>query len=388
MKRLCKYLASFLVLSACTEEPSGFGTGSYGGDPGGTADESSTASGVGGESAKSSVLDDRILDYNAALRTASLKLVRTLPPLSQIRRVQNADDKKAAYELEVDSLLDDPRFAGRMVKFWRDTLRQGGSQELDFSPVFVARVSVEGRPFTDIFTATQGTCPSFSDGAFVDGDCDNGVEVHSGVLTNPGSMKQFYSNMAFRRVRWMQEVFMCQKFPAESTKDPQKIEGKDYISPWSFESISNSPIDFRDTQSVVCANCHATMNHIAPLFANFDENGMWTSQSQVNTPVLPDPIKSEMSHWLNGGEKTAWRFGIEANDLPALGAAIADDPLVSDCVVTRLWNMVMSKEDVVNDLATIPPSVLDPLVKKYESSGMDVKETLRFMFKHEDFVNF
>jgi hypothetical protein len=328
------------------------------------------------------------LDYSAALRSASLKLVRSLPPLNQIRRVQNAEDKKTAYELEVDMLLDDPRFSGRMVKFWRDVLRQGGSLDLDAAPVFVARVSVEGRPFTDVFTATQGTCPSFSDGVFVDGDCTNGVDVHSGILTNPGSMKQFYSNMAFRRVRWVQEVFMCQKFPAESAKDPQQLDGKDYISPWPLETVSDFPINFRDTQSVVCANCHTTMNHIAPLFANFDVNGVWSNQSQVNTPILPDPIKSEMSHWLKEGEKTAWRFGIEANDLPSLGSAIADDPLVADCVVTRLWNMVMSKEDVVNDLATIPPSVLNPLVEKYESTGMDVKETLRFMFKHEDFVNF
>lgn len=130
------------------------------------------------------------------------------------------------------------------------------------------------------------------------------------------------------------------------------------------------------------------MNHIAPLFANFDADGMWMNQSQVNTPTLPDPVKSEIGHWLVDGEKTSWRFGVQTPDLPSLGAAIADDPIVSDCITTRLWNMVMSKEDVVNDLAVVPPTILDPLVKKYEETGMNVKETLRFMFKHEDFVNF
>jgi hypothetical protein len=389
MKRLCKLLAFLSIFVACAEQPSGFGTGNQGGEANDVGSNvSSTTSGLGGNDAEKTALDDRNLDYNEALRTASLKTIRSLPTLDQIRRVQNATDKKTAYELEVDLMLDDPRFTPRMIKFWRDVLRQGGSQEMDSAPVFIAKVSIEGKPFTDVFTSTQGTCPSFADGNFVEADCNNNVAVHAGILTNPGSMKQFYSNMAFRRVRWIQEVFMCQKFPAESIDKPTQIDGKDYISPWSFESISNSPINFRDTQSVICANCHTTMNHIAPLFANFDSNGMWMDQSQVNTPILPDPVKTQTDHWLSNGEKTSWRFGIETTNLPALGAAIADDPIVADCVTTRLWNMVMSKEDVVNDLATIPPPVLDPLVKKYEETGMNIKDTLRFMLKHEDFVNF
>jgi len=389
MKRLSLFFVCFFAFLSCAKEPSGFETGDGGGGTNFVSSNvNSTSSGIGGSTPDKTALDDRVLDYNEALRTASLKLVRSLPTLDQIRTIQNAEDKKTAYELLIDSMLDDPRFSSKMVKFWRDTLRQGGSQEMDASPVFIAKISIEGKPFTDIFTATQGTCPSFTDGNFIDGDCNNNVPIHAGILTNPGSMKQFYSNMAFRRVRWVQEVFMCQKFPAESSNNPSQIDDKDYISPWPFESISNSPIDFRDTQSVICANCHTTMNHIAPLFANFDANGMWTNQSQVNTPTLPDPVKSETGHWLVDGEKTSWRFGVQAPDLPSLGAAIADDPIVSDCITTRLWNMVMSKEDVVNDLAIVPPTVLDPLVKKYEETGMNVKETLRFMFKHEDFVNF
>ena len=388
-KILCTYLASLVIHAGCAENPSAFGTEGFQGGASAAAGSTVASSGSsGGDETKTTVLDKRRLDYNEALRTASLKVLRVLPTLEQIRRVQNAEDKKAEYEASVDSMLEDPRFKARMVKFWRDAMRQGGSDLLDHSPVLAARVSTSGAPFTDVFTATQNTCPTFADGNFLDGDCNNGVAVHAGVLTNPGSMKQFYSNMAFRRVRWVQEVFMCQKFPAEASEKPAVVDGKDYTSPWKFESISDSPINFRDTQSVVCANCHTTMNHIAPLLANFDSEGMWTGSSEVFTPVLPDPVKTDMNHWLSPGEKTSWRFGVEAADLPALGAAIADDPGMADCVTTRLWNLVMSKEDVVNDLATIPPTVLDPLVEKFESTGMDVKETLRFMLKHDDFVNF
>jgi hypothetical protein len=382
-------IAFFLSLIGC-EAPAGLNDST---DPDGfggqnSSKASSTGAGLGGEAPNKTVLDDRTLDYNEALRTASLKLMRALPDLATIRRVQNATDQKSEYEAEVDKMLEDPRFRARMVKFWRDTMRQGGSELMDHSPVLAARISVDGSPFVDVFTATTGTCPTFENGEFVDDECENGVPVHAGVLTNPGSMKQFYSNMAFRRVRWIQEVFACQKFPAEVTEKPTIIDGKDYVSPWPFESVSNSPINFQDTQSVVCANCHTTMNHIAPLFANFDSDGVWMGESSVSTPVLPQPITTEVNHWLATGEKTAWRFGVEADDLPALGAAMADDPIVADCITTRLWNMVMSKEDVVNDLATVPSEVLDPLVEKFESTGMNVKETLRFMLKHDDFVNF
>ena len=42
----------------------------------------------------------------------------------------------------------------------------------------------------------------------------------AGVLTDPAVMRQFYSNMAFRRVRWVQETFACTKFPAEVSTEP------------------------------------------------------------------------------------------------------------------------------------------------------------------------
>ena len=41
-------------------------------------------------------------------------------------------------------------------------------------------------------------------------------------------------------------------------------------------------------------------------------------------------------------------------DVPSLGAAIAADPDVQKCAVTRDWNYAMSRGDIVNDLATVP----------------------------------
>ncbi|WP_170319592.1 DUF1549 domain-containing protein [Polyangium spumosum] len=341
------------------------------------------------------VLDDRVTSYTEALRTASLKLVRNLPTLQQIKNVENATDQRAAYEAEIDAMLADQRFTSRMIKWWQDTMRQGGGAQdgkpsRNTAPVFATRVMVEERPYTDLFTATTNTCPTY-DGAtntFTDGDCNNGVGAHAGVLTNPGVMMQFYGNMAFRRVRWVQEIFVCTKFPAEYAAEPTTVKGADYTGPWPFESVATSPIDFQDTSSVVCANCHVTLNRVAPLFANFDMNGQWANNSQVETPTVPDPQQTVLSHWLRDGESTAWRFGEPVADLPALGQAMAKDPDVHDCAVARMYNFAMSKEDIVSDLATVPPEVLKPYVDDFLANGMNLKKTLRTILLSEDFTKF
>src|SRR5262249_1200226 len=153
-----------------------------------------------------------------------------------------------------------------------------------------------------------------------------------------------YSPMAFRRVRWVQEIFVCTKFPAEYSDAPVHMGSADYTSPWDFGTVGKDPINFQDTSSVICANCHTTINHLAPLFGNFEDSGLVEGSMQVMTPTAPDPVKTELSHWLKAGEKTAWRHGQEVSDIPALGEAIANDPDVAECAVARMWNFAMSKE--------------------------------------------
>jgi len=338
---------------------------------------------------QTTVLDQRVLSYPDALRTASLKLTDKLPTLQNIRDLEKAEDPKAAYHTAIDAMFESNEFKRRMLRWSRDLFRQGGSA-LDTAPAFLARIVVEGRPLADLFTASTGNCPTF-DGdanAFVDGECQNGAPVQAGVLTNPGSMKQFYSSMAFRRVRWVQEVFACSKYPAEYSDNPVEKGAGQFSSPWAFESIANAPIGFQDTSAVVCANCHTTMNHLAPLFGNFDKDGMWKGDFQVQTPTTPDPQKTQLSHWLAEGETTAWRFGKPVKDLAELGQAMAADPEVKSCMVARLWNLTMSKEDIVTDLATVPTSVVQPYIDQLETNGGNLKETLKTMFKSEDFTRF
>src|SRR5690606_15079958 len=109
----------------------------------------------------------------------------------------------------------------------------------------------------------------------------------------------------------------------------------------------------------------------------FDMNGQWQNTSQVMTPTVPDPLKTELSHWLVPGETTAWRFGEPVADLQGLGQAMANDQDVKDCAVARMYNFAMSKEDIVTDLATVPPEVLAPYVEQFMANGLNLKKTLR-----------
>lgn len=399
MKRIWIFsLLAVLGASACSSQaPTSL-------DPGNNNNSGTNGGEVGGSTTgdfneppvvPKTVLDDRVLSYPDALRTATLKLARNLPTLQEIKTLTSAVDQRAMYEQQIDALLADPRFAQRMIKWWQDTLRQGGGAvdnkpSRNTAPVFATRLMVEDRPYTDLFTATTNTCPTYdaATNTFADGECNNGVATHAGVLTNPGFMMQFYGNMAFRRVRAVQEVFACTKFPAEYAAEPQQVNGADYTGPWPFASIAKSPIDFQDTSSVVCANCHVTINRVAPLFANFDANGQWMNTSQVMTPTVPDPLPTEMAHWLNPGETTAWRLGTPVADLPELGKAMAADPAITECAVARMYNFAMSKEDIVSDLATVPLDVIQPYIDDFNSNGMSLKKTLRTILLSDDFVKF
>lgn len=342
-------------------------------------------------------LAEREYDYNAALRTAALRLTGKLPTLAEIKAIADAGDlaaQKVVYESFVRSYLDTPDFARQMVAFWRDTFKMGETAMLDTAPVFAAQITVEDRPFAEILTATTGTCPTFdaAAGTFAAADCDNGVTTHAGVLSNPGVMAHFYSNMAFRRVRWVQEAFACTAFPAETSGEAQDLGGAQaYVSPWPFMSIAGpgngGTVDFHDTSAVVCANCHATMNHFAPLFANFDEQGQLQDSIQVRSPNEGAPL-ALLSDWLPAGEPTAWRYGVPAADLPALGAAMAADPLVAECAVARVWNWALGKGDIVDTLSTVPSEVIASHVAAFAASGYTLKDAILAVYTSDDFVKF
>jgi hypothetical protein len=379
-------LALALALGACGE------TGKDDGSAGGGEDAGPVDDGDEWDDK----LEERVVDYNAALRIAALRLTGDLPTLEQIKQVQTAGDESeqaAAYRDLLEVYMADVRFPRQMFLFWRDTLKMGDAPELDSAAAFAAQLTVEERPYTDLLTATSGTCPTFDEatGTFTPADCQNGVPAHAGLLTHPGAMQHFFSSLAFRRVRWVQEVFDCTAYPVE-IGEPQDVGGASlYNGVWPFESVGSPAtgglVDFQDAKSVVCANCHQTMNHMAPLFAYFDAAGQYQTAISVTVPADGTPA-ARMEDWLAPGETTAWRYGVEAADLPALGAAMAADPTVAECGVARAWNWAMGKSDIVDTLTVIPSDVIAAQVDAFKAGGFNYKALLLDVFTSDDFVRF
>lgn len=370
-------------------------TSGVGGAGTGGAGTGGAGGGAGGDKPTGTVLDKRVVDYNEALRTASFKLVGNAPTLQQMLDLKGAAQKDQAYAALVDQMLMDTRFAARMIAFWQNTMRMGGAASgtkpsRDTAPTFAARIVFEGRPYTDLFTATQHTCPTFDGKVFVDGECPNGP-ITAGVLTDPGAQSQYFGNLAFRRNRFYQETFACRKQPAELSATPIPMGAGSYTSPWPFQSIAGTDnggrIDFHDVSSAICANCHSTANHRAPLFANYDADGRYQATIQVEVPVAGLPL-AVMTDWLPAGEGTAWKIGVPAADIGQLGAAMAADEEVLSCAVKRMWNYAMSKGDIVIDAADVPDSVIAPFFTDFKAHNYDLREVLRSMLVSPDFVRF
>lgn len=339
------------------------------------------------------LLQERDVDYSAALRKAALRLTGDLPTLAEVKFLADAGDPKQAYEALIGQYLEDPRFARQMNVFWRDTLKMGDSPMLESAAMFAAQVVVEDRSYLDLLTATAGTCPTFDveTNAYVPADCDNNVPVHAGLLSHPGVHAHFMSNMAFRRARWVQETFACTAFPAEIV-EAQDVGGAAlYTAPWPFDSISGltngGTVDFLDVSAVACANCHATINHFAPLLGNFDADGMWSADIQVTNPTEGLPTTA-LTDWLPAGEPTAWRYGFPAADLPGLGQAMAADPDIAQCAVARAWNWALGKGDIVDALSIVPTETIDAQLQRFRGNGYRLKGTLYDVFTSEDFVRF
>jgi hypothetical protein len=372
-----------------------------GGTPVGTTHANPNA-GADPNAAQNPNMQQRKVNYGEALRTAFLKLVDDLPTIQDIHEIEtatsNADGGASVYNAKIDALLADPRFVVRQIQWWRDTFKTGeagepvgmGAPSFDTAATFAAYVTVNDLPYTELFTATKGTCPTFSNGVFTPADCNNNAPT-AGVLTDPGIMAQYYADMAIRRVRFIQETFVCNKFPTEFSGDPVDMGAGIYTSPWPFDSIAGGPtarINFQDTSSIVCADCHTTINHIAPMFSYFDVNGNYTPGTiQVTTPSPGNPT-SELADWLPAGQPFAWRYGTTVKDIPDLGKAMAADPDVAQCAVNRIWNYAMSRGDIVNDLATVPAVVTAPLLKSFQSNGMKLLPIIRAAFTSDDYVRF
>jgi hypothetical protein len=357
-------------------------------------------------------------DYGAAMRTASLSLTGQLPDWGSLKALLDAeaagaDAQKAVYEGWLDKALASKEFAVEQVRFFLNMFATGNSAGMkvkqnndgttpymadrNCAANYAASLVVGDQPYTYLFQSETGTCPSFNEttGQFTPGnvlDAAGAPVKMVGILNDPGIMVNYASNMAFRRVRFIQETFVCSKFPAETGGTPTPMGAALYTNPWPFTSVTggtdpNIRVNFQDTSAVICANCHATSNHEAPLFAKFAlDTGLEQAAIQVKVPIPGNPT-AQLTDWLPATETTAWRFGKAAATLSDFGAAVAADPDVATCMVNRVWNNAFARGDIVRDLATIPADVTAAQAKQFAADSFNVKKLIRNIYTSTDFVS-
>jgi hypothetical protein len=221
--------------------------------------------------------------------------------------------------------MNRPEFAKQMFAFWRDTFKMGETAMLDTAPAFAARLSVNNGSYMDMFTASSDNCPTFdaNTGTFTSGECTNG----------------------------------------------------------------GGRVNFQDTAAVICANCHSTLNHLTPLFANYDEKGDYQTAIAVPTPLDGAPL-AKLSDYLPEGETTAWRLGKPAADLTELGTVMAADPAVAECGVARIWNWALGKTDIVDTLQEVPTDTIKAQIDAFAASGYKLKDMIYAVYTSDDFVKF
>jgi hypothetical protein len=365
-------------------------------------------------------LNSRVYDFNAALHIAALRLTGAPPTEAEQNQISNAGNQTAqqtAYNALIKNYLARPTFATQMFYYWRDTFKTGGGLTATaatlydtFDPVydtaaaFATELTATNGDFRQLFTASTGTCPTFdtATGVATPANCTNGAPT-AGVLTDAGIMTNFFSNFSFRRIRWINEIFNCQAFPQEVVSGPGIIEpnaSAPYTSPWPFTSVPTiaangglGRIDFQSVSSAICADCHTTINHEAPLFAYFDLNGKYQPVISVPTPLPPPtgsttPPVAVMTDYLVPGETTAWRYQVEAPTIPAFGADMAADAGVAECAVARIWNLALGKPDIVDYLETVPTDVIATQVSAFKADGYKINDMFYNVFTADDFVKF
>jgi hypothetical protein len=140
--------------------------------------------------------------------------------------------------------------------------------------------------------------------------------------------------------------------------------------------------------AAICANCHQTLNHIVPLFAYYDAAGTYkTGVIQVPVPIPGNPV-AQVTDWLPPGDTTAWRYQKAAIDIPALGAQMAADPAVAQCGVARAWNFALGKEDIVDQLVSVPPATIKAQTDAFTANGFKEKDLLFSIFTSDAFIKF
>ena len=213
------------------------------------------------------------------------------------------------------------------------------------------------------------------------------------MLTNPGVMRSSSRTSPSAAPAGSRRSSTARRSRPRSRPTPTDVGGASpYTGVWPFTSIASPTngggrVNFQDVSAVICANCHTTINHIAPLFANYDMNGMYQTTISVPTPLDGAPL-AKLSDYLPAGETTAWRSSVPAADIPALRRRDGRRPAVAACGVARIWNWALGKTDIVDTLQNVPTDTIQTQLDAFTAGGFKMKDLIFAVYTSDDFVKF
>ena len=343
------------------------------------------------------------VDYEHALRAASIKLTGNLPSLAEIKQVRDTSDQKGEYEKLVDTYMKRPTFAAQIVDFFRDSFNNGGQRQIngqninmDLARRRTPRAGGEISRSPTWSRRAPNTCQTLDTGrgdVHVDGlpERERGRRAHrrrraGAVLLEHGLPSRALGAGDLRLPASSRPRPPARHAAADGRRRTPR-RGRSSQSPAGRRRARASTS--RTTRRSSAPTATATMNHQSRRCSrNFDDAGApMARRPQVPVPIR-EPDRGARRLAAGVGEDRLVAHGSPAADIPALGAAIAADPEFARCMATRVWNWALSRPDVVDDDASITPDWRRTLATELTASNWNLKPHDPSVFTSDAFVRF
>lgn len=266
--------------------------------------------------------------YAQALRSATVKLVGTLPSVEDTQAV--LAEGESAYNARIDNLLDqsvNTNLGPQLRGFYRSMFLMGGTVgpvNYDLVPNLAAHLVLEGKPVTELVTADYCVGNNFqpldetvvANQELCRGEPD--LARRGGVISQRPFLKKFgqEDTVNMRRVSVVHQLFSCGIYP--DTSDPTKLNrtndaqsnwpmntndtpddpADDYADP-SLGLPANDPASplrlskkyqgkLKGDAGAECHQCHGHLNQRRGVFTVYDIEGIYDGARTINEVENPE----------------------------------------------------------------------------------------------------
>jgi len=339
------------------------------------------------------------LDATDQLIRASMALRGVRPGADELAAVRDDPD---AVESIVDGYLDSPEFGETMRDLHAEAFltryanlplpaadeladaQTGPMQEsLGEEPLrLIEHVIMGDRPYTEIVTAdytmadpTVATAyglaydqagPTWQETHYTDGRPAAGVLATTAFLVRHRSAGDNFNR---GRANAMSRALLCYDFLSRDVVVDGSIDLSDP------EVVANAVVE-----NAACASCHQTLDPLASYVWGFNPNLNQGEIERGGYPLLDFFRPDQVNRWRRTSHRPPGFFGITADGLGGLGAAIAADPRFSSCAARRFYSF-MAQEP----LDQVPLELVAELQRRFVDSGYSAKQLAKAVVLSQPF---